>query len=122
MTGRSRVDLKEEQVTQIGGAAVCELKGTQKGLDLVSNRVALVQLRELLREHTDGAGSTSRLRKISETGEEFVAHLDSLGTVREVIEFLDHCSIRFDDGEPSRRGFGRAFWKPRDPFIGDIPT
>ncbi len=122
VTGRSRVDLKEEQVTQIGGAAICELKGTQNGLDVLSNRVALVQLRELLREHTPGGGSSSRLHKIAETGEQLVAHLDTLGTVREAIEFLDHCSIRFDDGEHSKRGFGKTFWKPRDPFVADIPT
>jgi hypothetical protein len=120
--GRSRIDLKEEQVAQIGGAALCELKGTQGGRALVSNRVALVQLHELLRERTSDGASSSRVRKISETGEELVAHLDSLGTVREAIEFLDHCSIRFDDGEPSRRGFGKGFWKARDPFVGDIPT
>src|SRR5262249_33815317 len=121
-SGRSHIDLKEEQVAQIGGAALCELKGTQSGRELLSNRVALVQLHELLRERTPGAGSSNRIRKISETGEELVAHLDSLGTVREAIEFLDHCSIRFDDGEPSRRGFGRRFWKARDPFVSDIPT
>jgi HKD family nuclease len=119
--GRSRIDLKEEQVAQIGGAAMCELKGTQNGRDVLSNRVALVQLHELLREHGPGGGSSSRIRKISETGEELVAHLDTLGTVREAIEFLDHCSIRFEDGEPSKRGFGRPFWKARDPFVADIP-
>src|SRR4029077_20361241 len=106
----------------IGGAALCELKGTQGGRELVSNRVALVQLQELLRERTSDGASSSRVRRISETGEELVAHLDSLGTVREAIEFLDHCSIRFEDGEPSKRGFGGAFWKPRDPFVADIPT
>jgi HKD family nuclease len=121
-TGRSRIDLKEDQVTQIGGAAICELKGTQNGREVLSNRVALVQLHELLREHSPGAGSSSRLHKISETGEELVAHLDNLGTVREAIEFLDHCSIRFEDGEPSKRGLASAFWKPRDPFVADIPT
>jgi hypothetical protein len=121
-TGRSRIDLKEDQVTQIGGAAICKLKGTHNGRDVLSNRVALVQLRELLREHSPGGGSSSRIHKISETGEELVAHLDTVGTVREAIEFLDHCSIRFEDGEPSKRGFGRAFWKPRDPFVADIPT
>ena len=109
MTGQSRIDLKEDQVAQIGGAALCELKGRRGGREVLSNRVALVQLHELLRERTPGAGSNSRIRKISETGEELVAHLDSLGTVREAIEFLDHCSIRFEDGEPSRRGFGRGF-------------
>jgi hypothetical protein len=121
-TGRSRIDLKDDQVAQIGGAAFCELKGNLAGREVLSNRVALVQVHELLRERTPGASSNSRIRKISETGEELVAHLDTLGTVREAIEFLDHCSIRFEDGEPSRRGFGRGFWKPRDPFVGDIPT
>ena len=120
--GPSRIDLKEDQVAQIGGAAFCELKGRHDGREVLSNRVALVQLHELLRERTPGGGSNSRIRKISETGEELVAHLDSLGTVREAIEFLDHCTIRFEDGEPSRRDFGRGFWKPRDPFVGDIPT
>jgi hypothetical protein len=120
-TGTSR-DLKEDQVTQIGGAAICELKGTQNGREVLSNRVALVQLQELLREHIPGGGSSSRLHEIAETGEQLVAHLDSLGTVREAIEFLDHCSIRFEDGEPSKRGFGRTFWKARDPFVADIPT
>jgi hypothetical protein len=120
--GRSRIDLKDEQVAQIGGAALCELKGSHIGRKVLSNRVALVQLHELLREHIAGAGSNSRIRKISETGEELVAHLDSLGTVREAIEFLDHCSIRFEDGEPSKRSSGKGFWRPRDPFVGDIPT
>src|SRR4029077_11444492 len=106
----------------IGGAALCELKGTQGGRELVSNRVALVQLQELLRERTSDGASSSRVRNISETGDELVAHLDSLGTVREAIEFLDHCSIRFGDGEHSRRSFGRGFWKARDPFVGDIPA
>jgi len=120
--GRSRVDLKGEQVAQIGGAARCELKGSHGGRDALSNRVALVQLHELLRERGPGGAEGGRVHKISESGEELVAHLDTLGTVREAIEFLDHCSIRFEDGEASRRGFGRAFWKPRDPFVADIPT
>jgi hypothetical protein len=120
--GWSRIELKPEQVAQIGGAALCELKGAQDGQERVSNRVALVQLHELLRERTSEGGGLDRLRKISETGEELVAHLDSLGTVREAIEFLDHCSIRFDDGGSSRRGLGKAFWKARDPFVGDMPS
>jgi HKD family nuclease len=120
--GTSRVDLKDEQVAQIGGAAICELKGEQNGREVLSNRVALVQLQELLREHTQSGGPSGRLHKIAETGEQLVAHLDTLGTVREAIEFLDHCSIRFEDGEPSKRGFGRTFWKARDPFVADIPT
>ena len=120
-TGRSRIDLKEERVAQISGAAFCELKGTHNGRDVVSNRVALVQLHELLREHGPGRGSSNRIQKIAETGEELVAHLDTLGTVREAIEFLNHCSIRFEDGEASKRGFAKPFWKARDPFVADIP-
>ena len=120
--GRARLALSENQIAQIRGAALCDLKGMQNGREVTSNKVALVQLNELLKEHEPETGSSNRKRKISETGEELVAYLDSLGTVREAVEFLDHCSIRFEDGETSSRGPGRPNWKPRDPFVADIPT
>ena len=120
--GRARLELSENQIAQIRGAALCELKGMQSGREVMSNKVALVQLHELLKEHEPETGSSNRKRKISETGEELVAHLDSLGTVREAVEFLDHCSIRFEDGETSNRGMRRQKWNSRDPFVADIPT
>ncbi len=120
--GRARLELSENQIAQIRGAALCELKGMQSGREVTSNKAALVQLHELLKEHEPATGSSNRKRKISETGEELVAHLDTLGTVREAVEFLDHCSIRFEDGETSDRGMRKPNWKPRDPFVADIPT
>jgi hypothetical protein len=121
VSGQSYLDLREEQVALIGGAALCELKGVRDNQEILSNRAALVQLHELLRERTPGGASAGRVHKITESGEELVAHLDSLGTVRAAVEFLDHCSIRFEDGEASRRGVGLGFWKARDPFVADIP-
>jgi hypothetical protein len=41
--------------------------------------------------------------------------------VRDVIDFLNQCSIRFKDGTRQNRGFASAPWKPRDPFTGDTP-
>ena len=120
--GRARLDLTENQVAQIRGAALCELKGMQSGGDVTSNKVALVQLNELLKEHEGETESGNRKRKLSETGEELVAHLDTLGTVREAVEFLDHCSIRFEDGETAGGGRRNQRWNSRDPFVPDIPT
>jgi hypothetical protein len=120
--GEARLELEDNQIGQIHGAALCELKGIQNGRQIQSNRAALVQLNQLLKERTADGGSNNPLRKISETGEDLVPYLDKLGTVREAIEFLNHCSIRFEDGQRSSRTFGASFWKARDPFVGDIPT
>jgi hypothetical protein len=43
--------------------------------------------------------------------------------VREAVEFFNHCSIRFFDGEAIGRGFRHDSWKQRDPFKPDTsPT
>jgi hypothetical protein len=118
---QASVRLNENQIGQIHGAALCQLKGVQDGREITSNKVALVQLHELFQERNADSARYNRVRKISETGEELMAHLDSLRTVREAVEFLDHCSIRFEDGEAAGRGGGRPNWKARDPFVPDIP-
>jgi len=61
------------------------------------------------------------LRRIEETGENLVSYVESLGSVREAVEFFNNCSIRFFDGEGSGRGSKRDFWRPRDPFKPDAP-
>ena len=119
--GKASIELHDNQTAEIHGAAICELKGSKNGGVILSNGIALVQLNELLKQRTEGGGPANPIRKISETGEGLMPFLDSLGTIREAIEFLDHCSIRFNDGEPSGGRFGGSFWKPRDPFVGDIP-
>ena len=84
--------------------------------------VALIQFNQLFRERGAGGGSRNPLRKLAETGEGLVSHLDSLGSVREAVEFLEHWSIKFDDGETDARGLGSTIWKPRDPFKSDTPA
>lgn len=120
--GKAHIRLEDGQIGQIRGAAVCVLKGTLDGQEMVSNRVALVQLNRLLRDPEGGGGSQNRRARVSETGEDLVPLLDGLGNVRDAIEFLDHCSIKFDDGEDRAGGGRTGNWRPRDPFTGDIPT
>lgn len=72
--------------------------------------MALVQLYQLLRERPARGGGRNPLQTIAETGENLVPYIDSLGSVREAVEFFDHCSIRFQDGEtsPHRQGQPRC--------------
>lgn len=116
------LDLDENQISQINGAAICELKGTAARAEIISNAVALVQLNQILKPRSEGRGSTNPLRKISETGEDLVPFLDQLGSIRDVIQFLDNCSIRYEDGNSNGRSGGKPFWKPRDPFVSDAPA
>jgi hypothetical protein len=116
------IQLTEDQAVQIRRAALCQLKGLFEGREITSDRAALVQLHELLKERDGDTRNSDRKRKISETGEELVSHLDTLGTVREAVEFLDHASIRFEDGEEASRRGNQPSWKPRDPFVSDIPA
>jgi hypothetical protein len=107
---------------QIRVAAVCDIKGADKlRQQIVSNGVALVQLYHLLRERSDTYGGGNPLRRIEETGENLVSHVDTLGSAREAAEFLNSCNIRCYDGESSGRGARDEFWKPRDPFKPDTP-
>jgi hypothetical protein len=118
-----RIDLSESQIAQIRAAAICEVKGTnQEGAEVLSNPMALVQLYQLLRERTAHGGGRNPLQTIAETGENLVPYIDSLGSVREAVEFFDHCSIRFQDGETSPHRQGQPRWKPRDPFQPDTPV
>jgi hypothetical protein len=120
--GHTSIQLTDNQLAQIQSAATCEIAGILERARIISNRMALVQLNQLLKERAHVTGLHDRMRKISETGEELIPYLDSLSSVREVVEFLDHCSIRFEDGEISDRRLGRSFWKARDPFVSDIPS
>jgi hypothetical protein len=121
--GTSRLELDENQIGQIRGAAICEIKGTgEGGREVLSNPAALVQLYHLLRERPAQGGGRNPLQTISETGENLVPFVDGLGSVRDAVEFFDHCSIRFYDGEVASRGFGQGMWKPRDPFTADTPA
>ena len=116
------LELKEGQIEQIRVAAVCEIKATSSsGEEIVSNGVALVQLYHLLRERPNSKGGGNPLRRIEETGENLVPHVESLGSVREAVEFFNNCNIRFNDGEAPGRGSRNEFWKPRDPFKPDVP-
>lgn len=116
------LELSETQLEQIRVAAVCEIKGTGKqGQEVVSNCVALVQLYHLLRERPNSHAGGNPLRRITETGEDIVSHVDTLGSVREAVEFFKNCNIRFYDGEAPGRGARGDLWKPRDPFKPDTP-
>ncbi|MGY2909201.1 hypothetical protein [Bradyrhizobium sp. URHC0002] len=121
--GRVRIELSESQIAQIRAAAICEVKGTnQHEAEVFSNPMALVQLYQLLRERTAHGGRPNPLQTITETGENLVPYIDSLGSVREAVEFFDHCSIRFRDGETPSHRQGQPRWKPRDPFQPDTPV
>jgi hypothetical protein len=121
--GSALLELDENQIGQIRGAAVCEIKGTGKaGQDVLSNPVALIQLYHLLRERPAHGGSRNPLQAISESGENLVPYVDSLSSVREAVEFFDNCSIRFFDGEHGTHRHGQGMWKPRDPFKADTPV
>jgi len=122
-SGLVLLDLTENQIAQIRVAAICEIKGKEDtGLEVLSNPVALVQLYHLLRERPAQSGGGNALKTITETGENLVPYVDSLGSVREAIEFFDNCSIRFHDGEDGSRKGNRGDWKPRDPFKPDTPV
>ncbi len=85
--GKMSVELDENQITQIRGAAICEVKGiVTPGQEAISNPVALVQLYQLLRERPVHRGGRDPLRRIEETGENLVSYVDSLGSVREAVE------------------------------------
>jgi hypothetical protein len=116
------LELSETQIEQIRVAAVCDIKGVSgSGTEVVSNGVALVQVYHLLRERPGSHGGGNPLRRIEETGENLVSYVESLGSVREAVEFFNNCSIRFFDGEGSGRGSKGTFWRPRDPFKPDAP-
>ncbi|QPF83988.1 hypothetical protein IC762_30825 [Bradyrhizobium genosp. L] len=121
--GKASIALSESQLAQIRAAAICEVKATkQDGTEVLCNPMALVQLHQLLRERSAHGGGRNPLQTIAETGENLVPYVDSLGSVREAIEFFDHCSIRFQDGETSSHRQGQPRWKPRDPFQPDTPA
>ena len=84
-------------------------------------QVALAQLHQLLKERGSHSGPRNALQTIAEAGENLVPYVDSLGSVREAVEFFNHCSIRFFDGEATGRGFRHNSWKQRDPFKPDTP-
>jgi hypothetical protein len=114
--GKASVELDENQIAQIRSTAICELKGSLKsGQESISNPVALVQLYQLLRESPAHRGGRNPLRTIEETGENLVSYVDSLGSVRDAVEFYNNTSIRFFDGESQPHGMRRDIWKPRDP-------
>jgi len=120
--GRSFCALEEDQIAQLRGTALCQLKGIDEtGQEIISNEMAVVQLQQLLKERSGAGGPRSTLLAITETGEDLVPYVDSLGSVREAVEFFNHCSIRFSDGENEGRGFRNDLWKPRDPFKPDAP-
>jgi HKD family nuclease len=120
--GFASIPLDESQMAQLRGAALCQLKGINaKGHDELSNEVALAQLHQLLKERGSRSGPRNALQTIAETGENLVPYVDSLGSVREAVEFFDHCSIHFFDGETTGRDFRHDFWKQRDPFKPDTP-
>ncbi len=120
--GKVSIELNENQIAQIRGAAICEVKGVlPPGREVISNAVALVQLYQLLRDRPVRIGGRDPLRKIEETGENLVSYVDSLGSVREAVEFFNNCSIRFFDGESPPNPLRRDLWKPRDPFKPDTP-
>jgi len=120
--GHSPTSLDENQMAQLRGAVLCQLKGVNSsGHDEVSNEVAIAQLHQILKERGGHAGPRNALQTITETGENLVPYVDSLGSVREAVEFFNHCSIRFFDGETSGRGFRQETWKQRDPFKPDTP-
>lgn len=121
--GKVVFDLTENQVGQIRTAAICQAKGENaRGLEVLSNPVALVQLYQLLRERPAHGSGRNALQIISETGENLVPYIDSLGSVREAVEFFDHCSIRFQDGDDTFRKHNGGKWMPRDPFKPDTPV
>jgi hypothetical protein len=116
------LELSEVQMEQIRVAAVCEIKGIDgHGHEIISNGVGLVQLFHLLRERSNAHGGGNPLRRIEETGENLVSHVDTLGSAREAAEFYNNCNIRFYDGESPGRATRGELWKPRDPFKPDTP-
>ena len=122
--GRSALslDLDENQVAQIRGAAICEIKGTtENGRETISNGVALIQLYHLLKKRPAAGNGRDTLRTITETGENLVPYVDSLGSVREAVEFFNHCNVRFYDGDVGIHSRRFDWWKPRDSFKPDTP-
>ncbi|HMK79205.1 MAG TPA: hypothetical protein VK438_06120 [Xanthobacteraceae bacterium] len=120
--GKFVLELAENQISQIRAAAVCQVRGVApSGQAVTSNRTAVVQLYQLLRERPAAHGGSNPLRRIEETGENLIPYVDNLGSVREAIEFFNNCSIRFNDGETANHGGRRDIWKARDPFKPDTP-
>jgi hypothetical protein len=120
--GKALAELDENQIAQIRSAAICEIKGSIKGVpEILSDPVALVQLYQLFRERSSHKGVRNPLRGIEETGENLVSYVDGLGSVRDAVEFYNNCNIRFFDGESLPHGMRREKWKPRNPFKPDTP-
>jgi hypothetical protein len=86
----------------------------------MSNAVALIQLYHLLRERPAPRGSRDALRTITETGKTLVPYVDTLGSVREAVEFFNHCNIRFFDGDVPMHSRRFDLWKP-ETLLNRIP-
>jgi hypothetical protein len=120
--GKVSIKLDEDRIVQIRVAAICDFRATFKNGQIVdSNPAALVQVYQILRDRQTYIGERDPRRLIEETGENIVPYADSLGSVREAVEFFNNCNIRFFDGESASSIPRRLLWKARDPFRPDTP-
>lgn len=115
------IELDEGKAAQFDRPIIGRLKGLL-GTDIILSCPASVTLLpSLLRARGNTEGGGNQLRRIAETGEGLVEHLDTLGSVQEAVQFLNNVNIRFDDGA-GFHGARSGTWRPRDPFSGDLPS
>jgi hypothetical protein len=115
------LELSEGQSALFDRPIFGRLKATVGDEKVRSAPASVMQLPLLLRD-SDGEGRAgNHIRRIAETGEGLIVHMDSFGSVHESIQFLNNVNIRFDDGN-TLAGSNSGAWKPRDPFSGDFPN
>lgn len=114
------VTLPEGALADAHGTLLATIVGEINGEKLESPPAWVIQESQLTFD--PGDGSSSPKRRIEECGEGLPAYLDELGQregAAAVIEYLNHLTIRFDDGSGSGPGLRKFRLKIRDPFAHD---
>ena len=121
-TGVAHITLDPAQVAQIERTAICKLIAEDESDQLTSNPVALVQLNRIFREPGNSGNRSNPLKNIVETGEGLGKYVDALGHIQQIIDFYRQTNIRFHDGIQGNASGGRSFFRPRDPYVSDMPS
>jgi len=114
------VSLPDGVLADTHGTLLATLIGEVKGEKVESPPAWVIQESHLTFEPS--SGSSSPKGRIEESGDGLPAYLDALGKqagITAVIEYLDHLTIRFDDGGGSGRSPRKFRLRIRDPFSHD---
>lgn len=114
------VKFPDGALTDAHGTLLATLVGEVNGKKIESPPVWVIQESHLTFESSDG--NSSPKRRIEECGEGLPAYLDALGKregVAAVIDYLNHLTIRFDDGSGGGWSHRKFNLRIRDPFAHD---